>query len=83
MSERLGDESETSFTNYYIHCGVEWQDEWSCMCDDRCPVCNCEIEPYKSEDDEGDFAIHVNAARWIPEGGWPDADGPEGRTINF
>ncbi len=23
---------------------------WSAMCDDRCPTCDDEIEPYKSED---------------------------------
>lgn len=30
--------------------GTTWQDEWSCKCDDRCPTCTKEIEPYKSED---------------------------------
>jgi hypothetical protein len=40
------------FRNYY-RCpndGTEWSDEWSCMCNDRCPLCNAEIEPYESED---------------------------------
>jgi hypothetical protein len=40
------------YVNYY-RCsedGTEWQDEWDCTCNDRCPTCNAETEPYKSED---------------------------------
>ena len=35
------------FRNSYRHeeCNVSWIDEWSCTCDDRCPVCDAEIEP--------------------------------------
>jgi hypothetical protein len=43
---------ETGFINYYRcdhnHDEVEWEDTWSCACNDRCPVCNNEIEPYDS-----------------------------------
>jgi hypothetical protein len=40
------------FLNNYRHedCDAEWTDEWSCMCNDRCPTCDHEIEPYDSED---------------------------------
>ena len=40
------------FRNSYWHdeCGLRWTDEWSCACNDRCPECNAEIEPYASED---------------------------------
>jgi hypothetical protein len=41
-----------AFRNYY-RCpndGTMWKDEWSCMCNDRCPTCGAEIEPYESED---------------------------------
>lgn len=40
------------YRNYYkcSECGKEWQDEWSCTCNDRCPECDTEIEPCKSED---------------------------------
>ncbi len=31
-------------------CSEEWEDQWDCMCNDRCPVCNAEIEPFESED---------------------------------
>lgn len=40
------------FRNHY-RCprdGSGWEDTWSCMCNDRCPVCNAEIEPYASEE---------------------------------
>lgn len=41
--------------HYQCPCGEEWEDSWSCMCNDRCPSCNKEIEPYASEDlEEGD-----------------------------
>jgi hypothetical protein len=35
------------FEKHYVcsECGKKWSDEWSCECDDRCPSCNCEIEP--------------------------------------
>lgn len=25
--------------------GVEWEDTWSCACNDDCPACGREIEP--------------------------------------
>jgi hypothetical protein len=43
---------EIRFRNHY-RCpddGTEWSDEWSCTCNDKCPKCNKEIEPYESED---------------------------------
>lgn len=39
------------FRNYY-ECpddGETWEDEHSAMCNDHCPKCNAEIEPYKSD----------------------------------
>ena len=38
-SELANGHAETPrFRNYYRcdHCGHEWEDEWSCMCDDDC-----------------------------------------------
>ena len=32
------------------HESVVWDDVWSCMCNDKCPECNAEIEPYASEE---------------------------------
>lgn len=34
---------------YNCSCGEVWEDEWDCACNDKCPVCNKEIEPYKVE----------------------------------
>jgi hypothetical protein len=31
-------------------CGTKWTDEWSCTCNDRCPKCRAEIEPYDDVD---------------------------------
>jgi hypothetical protein len=40
------------YINYYrcTDCNTEWQDEWSCQCDDECPVCATPYSPYMSED---------------------------------
>lgn len=49
-------EQESSFINYYecSECGETWEDVWSCMCNDRCPNCNSEIEPYESRETKED-----------------------------
>lgn len=37
------------FANHYrCPCGEEWEDEWCCACNDKCPRCNAEIEPHES-----------------------------------
>lgn len=60
------------FTNFYVHCQQDWDDEWSCMCNDRCPVCNYEIEPYASLEESSDEPIlHVRDA-WVPSQGLPE-----------
>ena len=40
------------FRNFYRHeeCGTEWDDVWDSMCNDECPDCGAEIEPYDSEE---------------------------------
>jgi hypothetical protein len=49
---------ETTFLNRYrCPCGHKWADVWSCACNDKCPNCNREIEPYQStevEDEDGE-----------------------------
>ena len=44
------EETAVVFRNFYDcpRCGTTWTDEWSCMVNDRCPTCRCEIEPYHS-----------------------------------
>lgn len=44
------------FLNLYRHTdcpvqpGIEWDDVWSCACNDKCPACDAEIEPFDSEE---------------------------------
>ena len=54
-------------------CAHQWGDEWSCMCDDRCPECDIAMTPYESLDlsrplSEFDFEY---AARRLPSPLWP------------
>lgn len=46
------DDPPVAFVNHYRcnECGTEWDDIWSCTCDDRCPTCNTSISPYHSDD---------------------------------
>lgn len=48
----IAPEEPIRFLNYYScpRDGTVWSDKWSCKCNDRCPNCNAEIEPYRSED---------------------------------
>jgi len=48
--ERIG----VMFTNEYhcAECDAEWTDQWTCGCDDECPVCGCDISPVESEREE-------------------------------
>ncbi len=41
--------SATRYLNQYRcpYCQTEWEDVWDCGCNDRCPDCNKEIEPYE------------------------------------
>lgn len=43
---------ELKYLNHYEcdRCGAQWSDAWDCTCNDRCPSCNAEIEPYTSDD---------------------------------
>ncbi|WP_415878321.1 hypothetical protein [Methylomonas sp. TEB] len=38
------------------YCQTEWEDGWDCGCNDRCPDCNKEIQPYESAMIEGESA---------------------------
>ena len=42
-------------------CGTDWWDEWDCLCNDRCPMCNAEIEPDEHEAIEGDKSAKIRA----------------------
>jgi len=64
-----------TYTDHYFHCGTEWTDDWDCMCNDRCPVCNGEIEPYYSVDWDGNEVIHAPAVYKAIEDGAANATG--------
>ncbi|NJA08210.1 hypothetical protein HC024_21130 [Methylococcaceae bacterium WWC4] len=50
--------STVRYLNQYRcpYCQTEWEDVWDCGCNDRCPDCNKEIEPYESALIEGESA---------------------------
>jgi hypothetical protein len=52
ISSDISSKVEYKFRNFYEcpDCKVKWQDEWDSMCNDRCPKCDKEIQPYASED---------------------------------
>ena len=56
------------------YCQTEWEDSWDCGCNDRCPDCNKQIEPYEitlieSESAETEFLVDEPASANItPEG---------------
>ena len=49
--------STVRYLNQYRcpYCQTEWEDVWDCGCNDRCPDCNKEIEPYESVLIEGEL----------------------------
>jgi hypothetical protein len=56
--------------SYACPCGEEWTDEWSCLCNDKCPSCNKEIEP---DDDSEDLTVIVDGQ----DGAWQVLQSPE------
>ena len=55
-------------------CGTNWWDEWDCLCNDRCPTCDAEIEPDEHEAIQGANSTKIrtlNDRRWILAGTRP------------
>ena len=50
------------FTNSYRcdACDHAWDDEWSCMVDDECPICGTDTSP----DDYTDLTVRVELCRY-------------------
>src|SRR5580704_5926169 len=42
-------------------CGTDWWDEWDCLCNDRCPTCDAEIEPDEHESIQGAKSAKIRA----------------------
>jgi predicted nucleic acid-binding Zn-ribbon protein len=67
------------YRNHYEcgRCGHEWDDEWSCTCDDDCPSCGARhMSPHDSDEltevidqDQGEFVV-----LWSPETAEHDPD---------
>jgi len=64
------------FLKSYRHeeCDIEWTDEWSCACNDRCPVCDAEIEPYDYIDLSVIVEVDETGKRWAVLVSGPDAE---------
>lgn len=41
---------EPRWLNHYhcVSCNEDWDDEWSCQCDDECGKCGADISPHDS-----------------------------------
>ena len=50
LDTHASEEVKMLYRNFYecSECGTKWTDKWDCMCNDRCPKCRCETEPYDS-----------------------------------
>jgi predicted nucleic acid-binding Zn-ribbon protein len=48
----MKDNETKNFINYYEcdDCGTVWSNQDEYVCDDKCPDCGNEIQPYRSED---------------------------------
>jgi transcription initiation factor IIE alpha subunit len=53
------EEDNEWYVNHYHcdDCEVSWDDEHDCMCNDKCPECNAEIEPYESHQVDEDGTV--------------------------
>lgn len=63
------------YRNHYHcgDCGTDWEDEWSCCCDDECPECGSRHwSPVESED--------LTEVVWQTEGGFAVMRSPEWGT---
>jgi len=52
LKNREEENLNDNYTNFYkcSECGHTWSDEWPHVCNDNCPSCGIEIEPWLSED---------------------------------
>lgn len=70
VARALGIQTEDpAFLNQYRceRCGEEWENEDAVKCNDRCPRCRAETEPFASEELKDTAGINQAAAS--PEGG--------------
>lgn len=73
--------SAVRYLNQYRcpYCQTEWEDVWDCACNDRCPDCNKEIEPFESSLLDGEL---VETESPVEEAALANAT-PEGMNRRF
>ncbi len=64
------------FRKYYRHneCDANWTDTWSCACNDKCPACGAEIEPFDCDDLTVVVDRNVSGRGWVVSVSPPDAE---------
>ena len=65
---------EPWYRNHYrcVRCKTTWTDEWSSMCDDRCPSCCIEMTPHFSEEfGKTGFLVETPEPKIVPPGMHP------------
>lgn len=52
---------------HYVHleCNAAWVGQWSCACNDRCPVCDREIEAEDYIDLTATIDFDGDAGEWV------------------
>lgn len=85
--DELANDGPPRFTNYYLcqgnhehsktHAPVQWTDQWSAQCDDRCPECDVEIEPYASVEHDDETHTGGGVGLLVPRD-WKPERLPEG-----
>ncbi len=48
--------------HYTCPCGTQWWDEHDCLCNDRCPACDTEIEPDDYEEMDAELGMAIASA---------------------
>jgi DNA-directed RNA polymerase subunit RPC12/RpoP len=66
ISVVIGNGNMAWYRNHYVcaRCDREWEDEWSCMCDDDCPNCGARhMSPYDA--DNLTFVVERDGAEFV------------------
>lgn len=67
--------------HYRCECGAEWDDEWSCQCDDECGECGKDYSPFESEWLGPEDGPARDLWENLPEAGSPEGDEAARRAI--
>ena len=56
------------FVNFYqCPCGAAWEDIWDSACNDHCPDCDSEVEPYESKEEPNMTCPLCAGPMWLLE----------------